>query len=621
MAEQQAAPLRLREAEIAPELIVRDSAPQDAPSGPLRLSESSSYEPSLGTVLGTAATNFPSSAYNVLTSMVEPILSPVETAKAIGQLGEGAYSKVKGKLGFSQDPEEKARQEAAIDAVGAHFADRYGSREGFRKAFMEDPAGIMMDLSTVLTGGGALVARTPALAAKVGQVASKVPGAAQIASTVGSVPGAANVAATIGKGVEELGEAAQTIGRAVDPFSLGLKVTEKGIEGAGKLAAVPISLKSGASIRSLQHAVDAGLTQNVEFVRHLSGQGSTDEVVQAVQDAIRTVAKERSDDYLSRMKGPRASTVPLDFNPVLSELATQYKNMSHLKGPTSALSEAYAEVGSYQQRGLNTIADFDRLKQRLDEIRQSYPQDSRSQAAITAVRQQVYKTIAGRSPEYARAMEAYQTASKKLDELKAELAGNRNATVSQQMRKILKAQKSPFGSSLLDDLDRLNPDLKYMIAGQELSQVLPVGTVRQAIIGGMLPAHGSYQAMAGLDPTLMAIHAATLPFASPIVGGSVLGATGLAAGVPARIGEVYGKVPSMVRYAPYQAGTVIEEAKEGMQERPQRKAGGRVTTASQLIASVERAKQRVNNTTKPLMRASDDQIARALAIANRHLEG
>jgi hypothetical protein len=55
--------------------------------------------------------------------------------------------------------------------------------------------------------------------------------------------------------------------------------------------------------------------------------------------------------------------------------------------------------------------------------------------------------------------------------------------------------------------------------------------------------------------------------------------------------------------------------------RSQRKSGGRVTTASQLIASVERAKQKVNNTTKPLMRASDDQIAHALAIANRHLEG
>jgi len=54
--------------------------------------------------------------------------------------------------------------------------------------------------------------------------------------------------------------------------------------------------------------------------------------------------------------------------------------------------------------------------------------------------------------------------------------------------------------------------------------------------------------------------------------------------------------------------------------RTQRKAGGRVTTASQLIASVERAKQKVNNTTKPLMKASDDHIAHALAIANRHLE-
>lgn len=54
--------------------------------------------------------------------------------------------------------------------------------------------------------------------------------------------------------------------------------------------------------------------------------------------------------------------------------------------------------------------------------------------------------------------------------------------------------------------------------------------------------------------------------------------------------------------------------------RPQRKAGGRVKTASQLIAAVEDAKRKVNNTTKPLMNVPDEHIARALEVANKHLE-
>lgn len=616
MADGQTAPLRLREAEVAPELAVEEAPKKEPSAGPLRLSEETPYEPSMGTVFGTAAKNFPSSAVGVLQSMVEPFLSPVETAKAIGQIGTGAVSKAKGALGFSQDPEEKAQQEAAINAVGDYFSDRYGSKEGFRKAFMEDPAGIMMDLSTVLTGGGALVAKAPAMATKAGQIASKVPAAAKVVSAIEKSP----TAAAIGKGVEEVGEAAQTIGRSVDPLSASAKVAEKGIEYGAKAAAVPISLKSGASVRSLQQAVDAGLTQNPEFVRHLYGQGTADEVVTAVQNAVRQVAEERSADYLKRMQGPRASTASLSFNPTMNELFKQSQKHSHLKTPTAALSEAYNAIGDYQLAGRNTIDQFDKLKQRLDEIRDAYRSDSRAYQALTAVRQSVYGTIAKQSPEYAKAMEAYQTASKKLDELKAGLAADRNAPVSTQMRKILKAQKSPFGSSLLDDLDRLNPDLKYMVAGHELSQVLPVGAIRQSIIGSSLPAQAGLQAFGVVDPAWMAYHAATLPFTSPVVGGTTLGAAGLAGSVPRLIGEKYGRVPSMARYAPYQAGQVIEAAKEGEEERPQRASGGRVKTASQLITAVEDAKRKVNNTTKPLMNVPDEHIARALEVANKHLE-
>lgn len=54
--------------------------------------------------------------------------------------------------------------------------------------------------------------------------------------------------------------------------------------------------------------------------------------------------------------------------------------------------------------------------------------------------------------------------------------------------------------------------------------------------------------------------------------------------------------------------------------RQQRKAGGRVKTASQLMMAVEDAKRKVNNTTKPLMNMPDEHIAQALAVANKHLE-
>lgn len=54
-------------------------------------------------------------------------------------------------------------------------------------------------------------------------------------------------------------------------------------------------------------------------------------------------------------------------------------------------------------------------------------------------------------------------------------------------------------------------------------------------------------------------------------------------------------------------------------DRTARASGGRIS--NKLVASVERAKKLVNNSTKPLLRADDTHIAKALEIANQNLEG
>jgi hypothetical protein len=54
--------------------------------------------------------------------------------------------------------------------------------------------------------------------------------------------------------------------------------------------------------------------------------------------------------------------------------------------------------------------------------------------------------------------------------------------------------------------------------------------------------------------------------------------------------------------------------------RPTRKSGGRVTAES-LVAAAEKAKKAVNKTTEPLLNKDDTSVARALEVANRHIEG
>ena len=88
----------------------------------------------------------------------------------------------------------------------------------------------------------------------------------------------------------------------------------------------------------------------------------------------------------------------------------------------------------------------------------------------------------------------------------------------------------------------------------------------------------------------------------------------------------------MVRAPTYAAGRVYEEAEEvgdadearmrPVTIRPNRASGGKVSSSSiadRLITAAESAKRMSNKATEPLLRTSDESIARALEIANRHI--
>ena len=88
----------------------------------------------LADVLVNAVKNAPSSLYGVGESMVQPILHPIDTAKSIGALGKGLYSKAEGTI-VSQDPVKKAEDEAVVNAMGEHFAERYGGYGNIKRTF------------------------------------------------------------------------------------------------------------------------------------------------------------------------------------------------------------------------------------------------------------------------------------------------------------------------------------------------------------------------------------------------------------------------------------------------------------------------------------------------------
>jgi len=561
----------------------------------------------MGDVLKQAAVNFPSSAVGVAQSMVQPILHPIETAEAIGQLGKGLYSKASGAVGVQQDPEKKARDEAAANAMRDYFADRYGSWEGFKRAVAQDPAGVMADISVPLTLGGGAAARAPGLIGKAGEITSAA-------------------------------------GKAIDPVNLALKGTGAIVEGAAKYGAAPLmSLRSGASVRSLQQAVDAGATLNPEFWKFYTKQGTPDQVIDSFNQAIKDVRDARNAEYQKSMQGIRANSTPLPFRHIDDTFNKQVNSITSL-GKTSsqtaqnALKDVYALIDEWKSQparpGANSMADMDALKQRLSELRNQYKGDANADRVISNVRKSVYDTIAARDPQYAKIMEAYGDATKNLGEIRSTLQTDKDVSVGKKIRSLLKTQGSTAGKKIMDDLDKYNPDLKYMLAGMELSELFPYGNYRRTLLGTEGLGQFAGQAastLAGLNPYYLMGHVASLPFASPAVSGATLGTVGAVSGVPKKSAELYNKIPAMVRMPSYAVGRAAEEMEPDENfpppvtirpDRQGRASGGKVNASSigaRLVAAADRAKKEINKSTEPLLKSDDESIAKALEIANRHI--
>ena len=143
--------------------------------------------------------NAPKSLLTLGKDVVSAVVNPIDTAKAVGTLLKGVGGKVgeaalektnlgqtilskmnesrvsrgmaplptdeKGVIQAAETPEIKV-----ANAVGSYFEDRYGSLENAKESFVEDPAGVLADLATVISGGGAAI-RGAGQASKINKIA------------------------------------------------------------------------------------------------------------------------------------------------------------------------------------------------------------------------------------------------------------------------------------------------------------------------------------------------------------------------------------------------------------------------------------------------------------------
>ena len=202
-----------------------------------------------------ALTNIPSSAKQFASDIITPFLSPIKTAKTIGQL-------VSGTVQLFTDGEQE--NEALARAVGDFYKQRYGSLDNIKQTLATDPVGLLSDLSVVLTGGGTLAAKLPAAAGTVGKVAS-------------------------------------TVGKVVDPVN----VAAKGVAAASPIVSKPLSqvfgLTTGAGGRAVSEAFQSGAEGGKRadtFTDNLRGKVDAENVVDEAFAGMKAIEEKSKKNFI-----------------------------------------------------------------------------------------------------------------------------------------------------------------------------------------------------------------------------------------------------------------------------------------------------------------------------------
>lgn len=446
-----------------------------------------------GAAIGRTIANVPSSAAHAATDMVQPILHPVETVQNIGAIGKGVLQK------FGIVSGDDAVKYA--DAVGEFFKERYGSVENIAKTLETDPVGALMDVSTILSGGGTAAARAPGMVGKVGQVAAEA-------------------------------------GRVIDP----LTAVGKTVKGGGALGAEVIGGMTGTGGKSLRLAAEAGAeggTAAKTFKENISGAVAPEQIVSEAKSALANIRAERGAEYRAGMAKVGADTTVLDFTKVDAALH-KVQDIKNYKGQelSPSTKEIRADLGTTIQEWKNldpkefhTAEGLDALKQKIGDIRDAAEPGSPAHLAADQVYNSIRKTIIDQAPEYAKVMKGYEEASTILKEIEKTLSLKNGTSIDTSLRKLQSVLRNDVSANygqravLADYLVSAGaPNLLTALAGQSLNTWLPRGVSKLTAPADILLA---LHELGSGNPKAAAMVAGALPLTSPKIMG--LGAYGAGA--------------------------------------------------------------------------------------------
>lgn len=422
---------------------------------------------SWGKTATDAVSNLIPSTVDLVKNVASAIASPVETVKGVMDVAAGGLQNAlpKGVVDYinAKFPSESAEEaQAKAAAVGKFYADRYGSMEGFKRALGKDPAGVMADAATVLSGGAGL--------------ASKV-------------------------GMTRTGQALTTAAKAVDPLLQSVRAAGSAVKPLGHAASEIIggmgTHTGGESIRQMAAAGMAGGEKAKQAAGFMRDQLPATDILEQANSALSAIKAKRSAEYTNAMKKVSADKTVLNFGDIDSAVNSaldikRFKGKSISPSTAKIQDEIVKVVEDWKQQNpgeFHTAEGLDALKQTIGDLRDAAEYASPSQKVADTVYSAIKNQIVKQAPDYANTMKSYAEASELISEIQRHMLGGNKKSAVTSMRKLqglisASGKNKSLEFNLVKQLEDAGaPNLMSNLSGLALQELAPRGLAGQAGIG------------------------------------------------------------------------------------------------------------------------------------------
>jgi len=559
--------------------------------------------------------NAPQSAINAITAIPNAIYNWRETGEGLKQVGTGIVSKVRGSTP-GQDPEQKAKDEAAVNAIIAP----YTSWAGFKKSLATDPFEVLSTAALPLSGGASVLSKT-------GTALKGAGAAGKVAGTVLDWAGKAVAAPTY----------------FMDPLKGVMKGASLATENIVKpIAEKTVSYASDLSPTAMSKSYEAGRSADPKiksaFNDYAKGNGDPVAFSRSVQDAIDKIRSAKIEEWKTDKNKLAQLNADVDFSPIYAAINEERRRIGPSVGgvgPSVGKAHEVLDLVEDQLRFRESLPPGDPLRTvaGVDQLKQSLYKDSKAASGAAAdaynrawagTRQSLFDA----APDYIKSMDDYQAINENLDNIRKTLGAGRNVAANAEMAKFIRQQDSASGNQLISQLGEIDPTIPYKVAGATFHESLGKSsnwdralTLSQLAAAGAAFYHGQpHLALGALGSALgtaavnspTAVRAAT--YGSGELAGSKLGAAGRGAGTAYEAGRKIGTGPLLS----------LEGQREDVREgRTARASGGRTIghdeISDRLVRMADQVRKQVSTHTEKLLDTPDDHIAKALEIANRDI--